>query len=101
MSPTRRTPEQIHEARRRRGTALCQRLARDVAALTPPGIGTWPRTWEIVADADARLLTALAAWEADATEANRRTLRDRTAGVLDAWRQAAAEYVAHRYGMAR
>jgi len=92
MSATAWTPEE----RRERGTLLCQRLANDVGSLAPPGLGTWPRTWDLVAGADAAFMIALTAWEAEPSERLRLRVREAYDAVLDAWRQAAAEYLAHR-----
>ncbi len=92
MNPTKWTPEE----RRERGTALCRRLAADVASLTPPGIGSWSKAWDIVAGADAAFMIALTAWEAAPSEPLRLRVRTAYDAVLDAWRQAAAEYLAHR-----
>ncbi len=84
------------DERRRRGTELCKRLAAEVATLTPPGIGAWPRAWEIVAPADAAFLIAVVAWESDPGERAKGKLRERHVAVLDAWRRAGAEFLAER-----
>lgn len=76
-----------------RAREICRRLARDVESIVPTGIGRWARAWEIVADADASFIGALAAWEGDPTnERAKQRVRDSYAGVLEAWRHAVAEY---------
>lgn len=78
---------------RERGTEICRRLARDVESIVPKGIGRWPRAWEIVAEADADFMAALTAWEADpGNEAAKQRVREAYRAVVDAWRQAVAEY---------
>lgn len=82
---------------RERGTEMCRRLARDVASLTPEGIGAWPRTWELVASSDADFMAALTAWESDPkNETAKQRVRDAYAAVLHAWKEATAQYNRHR-----
>jgi hypothetical protein len=79
----------VHE----RATEICRRLATDVASIAPPGLGSWDRTWDIVADADTDFMIALTAWEADPTsEETKQQLRAAYARALDAWREAVAEW---------
>src|SRR5690606_22256824 len=86
-------PDEIRE----RGAEVCRRLERAVAVVAPPGIGRWPRAWELVAPADAEFMAALSAWEADPTsEAARQAVRDTFSGVVGAWRLAAIEYRRHQ-----
>lgn len=78
--------------RRERGTLLCRRLADDAARIAPEGIGGWDRTWDIVADADSSFVLALTAWEATGAEKYKPALRQAYFKVLEAWRQATAEF---------
>lgn len=52
---------------RERASAICARLARDVASIASEGVGAWPRAWEVVAGADADFMAALTGWESDPT----------------------------------
>ena len=78
--------------RREGGVRLCRRLAKDVAHLAPEGIGRWDRAWDIVGPSDAEFMLALAKWEETGSEDDKPALRAAYFAVLDAWRQAAAEY---------
>lgn len=82
----------MSEEARDRGTLICRRLATDVAKLTPPGIGRWRRTWEIVSHADSEFLAALSTWEAAPSRAAAARVREAYAAVLDAWRSAVAAF---------
>ncbi|HET9948848.1 MAG TPA: hypothetical protein VFQ22_07995 [Longimicrobiales bacterium] len=86
------------DERRHRGTLICQRLASEIAAMVPEGIGAWEPAWAIVAEADADFLAALSGWEADPSEASTQRVREAYQGVLDAWRAAAAEFERTRAG---
>ena len=90
MNPASFPPDE----RRRRGTALCQRLAEDVVAIVPDGIGAWPPAWDLVADADADFLSKLTAWEVAPSEPARLRVRAAYFAVVDAWRNAARQYQA-------
>lgn len=82
--------------RRQRGTKLCERLTHDVAGIAPDGIGSWPKAWAIVAEADADFIAALTRWEATGSEEVKPALRDAYFAVLAAWKRAAAEYHRHQ-----
>lgn len=78
---------------RGRGTEICRKLGGDVEHLTPPGVGRWERTWEIVAPADSDFMAALSAWECDPmSEPARVRVKQSYAAVLRSWRQAVAEH---------
>ena len=77
---------------------LCERLAQDVAAIAPVGIGYWAEAWEIVAAADASFVILLSAWEATGSEADRTKVRAAFNAVLDAWREAVRQYEEQRQG---
>lgn len=80
---------------RRRSVEICRRLCEAVAQLAPPGLGYWSRTWDIVGDTDSELVSALTAWQADPTsEPCQQAVRDASAAVLRAWRQAVSEFEA-------
>ncbi len=94
------------EERRERGTALCRRLAADVASIAPPGLGAWAPAWGIVAEADVAFMVVLTAWEAEPSEPARLRVRDAYHRVLERWREAATRYGAalprtHRAGGGR
>ena len=76
-----------------RATEICRRLCRDVASIAPKGIGHWSRAWEIVSEADADFMASLTAWESDPkNETAKQRVRAAYTAVLEAWKQAAAEY---------
>ena len=77
---------------------LCERLARDVAAIAPVGIGYWDQAWDIVARADAEFVAELSAWEATGSESARTKVRAAYHAVLDAWREAVRQYEEQRQG---
>lgn len=80
-----------------RATEICRRLTRDVASIAPAGIGHWDRAWEIVAEADTDFMAALTAWESDPkNEIAKQRVRDAYTAVLDAWKEATAEFNRHR-----
>ena len=82
------------EERRRRGTKLCEELAKDVLEIVPAGIGAWAPAWNIVGDADAEFMLALLTWESTGSEADKEFVRTAYARVLDSWRKAAAAWEA-------
>lgn len=82
-----------HDEIRERGRAICERLTHDIASIAPPGIGHWPRAWEITAPADSDFMSALSAWESDPmNEAAKQRVRATYGAVLEAWQGAVAEY---------
>lgn len=72
--------------------AVCENLTRDVARIAPPGIGSWPPAWEMVAEADASFIAALVAWEAQPSDVAQAGVRARYNAVLAAWRDAIAAF---------
>lgn len=78
--------------RTERANRLCRRLAGDVAAIAPAGLGTWDRAWEIVDPPSAELLAALTAWEATGDEEAVAAVKAAYDAVLAAWREAARQY---------
>ena len=80
--------------RQETGRQLCERLVErigEVAAAVP--LGHWPP----IADApSAEFMTALSAWEIDPSDLTMQRVSDAYDNVLDAWRQAAAEYATER-----
>lgn len=78
--------------RRERGRELCRRLCQDVASIAPAGIGRWGRAWEIVDPPSADFMVVLFRWEQTGDDAERPALKAAYRAVLDAWRDAAAEY---------
>ena len=67
-----------------------------MAEIATPGMGLWPRTWDIVAQADADFMASLSGWEADPTPATLDRTRAAYGSVLDAWRRAARQYLSER-----
>ena len=80
------------EKRRERGTELCRRLAQDVAAFVPEGIGSWEPAWDIVAEPDIAYLEALTGWEAAPSDETKSAVREAYHAVVEAWREAAHQY---------
>jgi len=78
--------------RREGGIRLCRRLAEEVAEIAPQGIGRWDRAWEIVDGPSAAFMIALTRWEATGSERDKPPLRTAYYAVLEAWREATAEY---------
>jgi hypothetical protein len=48
---------------RRDGTRVARWVTDRVREVAPPGLGRWPRAWELVEAPSAEFLDALAAWE--------------------------------------
>ena len=80
------------DQRQERGHRLCQRLAGRIADVAPRGIGHWDRAWEIVDGPSAAYVIALTSWEADPSDLTMQRVTDTYERVVEAWRQAAAEY---------
>ena len=82
------------DQRQLKGREVCQKLMErigEVAAAVP--LGHWPP----IADApSAEFMTALSAWEIDPSDLTMQRVSDAYDNVLDAWRQAAAEYATER-----
>lgn len=82
--------------RAHRAVQLCGQLSREVAQIAPPGIGRWSPAWQIVAEADAEFVVALAAWERSGSEGEQSRLRESYLDVLGAWKCAAAAFLEQR-----
>ena len=82
--------------RQARGKILCEKLAGQVATITPAGIELWDRAWEIVDGSSATFMIALSAWEIDPSDLTLERVTAAYDAVLDAWREAAAEFTAER-----
>ena len=78
--------------RQEKGRLLCEKLAAAVASIAPEGIGRWDRCWEVVDAPSAEFMVALTSWETSPSDEAVTTASRAYDGVLDAWRQAAAEY---------
>lgn len=85
-----------YDERQAKGKILCEKLSAQVAVIAPPGIGRWDRAWEIVDGSSATFMNALSAWEIDPSDATMQRVSDAYDHVLDAWRNAAAEYTAKK-----
>lgn len=70
---------------------MCWQLAHYVAGIAPPGIGAWPRAWEIV-EQPSRQFLALLPTLGDGGELARKRLDKAGNAVAAAWKQAAQEY---------
>lgn len=79
-------------SRTEKARRLCARLAGDVAAIAPAGLGTWDQAWAIVDPPSAELLAALTAWEATGDDDTVAAVKVAYDAVLDAWREAARQY---------
>lgn len=80
------------EDRREKGRRLCRRLAEDVAAIAPPGLGLWPQAWETVQRPSTELLDVLLEWQrtGDATLVAR--IRELYDATVESWREAARRF---------
>ena len=72
---------------------LCERLSRRVAEISPPGLGAWSPSWEIVARPSAEFMTAVVAWEADGGCRALARLQRGYHDVIGAWKRASAEFL--------
>ena len=75
-----------------RAKQICQHLSQAVTELVPEGIGRWQGAWDMVAEASADFMLALATWEADPSHESAARVKSAHDAVLTAWRQAAAEF---------
>lgn len=73
-------------------TIALKQLAAAVAAVTPPGIEHSPEARAMTAGADADVLIAATAFEADPNDRTRDRLKAAYVGALNSWRAAAARY---------
>ena len=86
-------PEDAGRAIRRAwADSLCNRLSRQVAALSFPGLGSWPDAWEIVEGPSKRFLEALALWEEKGGAAEKTLTLETCEAVLKSWQDAAAQW---------
>ncbi len=83
-----------HDQRQQHGKEVSGKLMErigQVAAAVP--LGHWP---PIVDAPSSEFMTALSAWEIDPSDLTMQRVSDAYDDVLDAWRQAAAEYATER-----
>lgn len=88
------TPESDARAERRRGgRRLIARLDADMAKIgVPDGIGAWDPAWEMIDPATVEFWICLTRWEATGSDDDKPALREAYFAVLEAWREAVAEY---------
>ena len=75
-----------------RAKRICHHLSQAVTELVPEGIGRWPGAWDMVAEAGADFMLALATWEADPSHESAASVKAAHDDVLEAWRRASAEF---------
>lgn len=75
---------------------LCHRLHAGIAQQSPPGLGPWPKAWEIVEEPSKRLLDLLGDWERTGNEADQRAAIVAAEDVALAWERAAFAWQAAR-----
>ena len=68
------------------------KTVREIAAIVPDGIGSWPEAWEIVGDADTAYSKAVSAWAKDPGAKTGRAASDAHDVLLDAWREASDQF---------
>ena len=78
-----------------RAKQISQHLSQAVTELVPEGIGRWQGAWDMVAEASADFMLALAIWEADPTDESAAAVKLAYEAVLKAWRLAIRQYVLH------
>ena len=82
-----------YNQRQAKGKILCEKLAAQVALISPTGIGRW-NPWKIVDGPTAEFMTALSAWEIDPSDVTMQRVSDAYDAVMAAWSVAVAEYAA-------
>jgi hypothetical protein len=93
MSSNARARVSLALAQREAGVSrICRQLAAEVAALSPPGLGTHDDVWEAVAPADAALQTALTTWRDTGQEVDKARVRTAYAALVRAWQDQAAKH---------
>ena len=68
---------------------LCRRLAADIAAVAPEGLGSWPPAWELVEAPSGRFLDRLHEWVETGDDELGDVLRYAYVDVVAAWKTAA------------
>lgn len=111
MSAERKQMELRQLPRHERARIMAGRLSDAIRRAVPPGLGHWPRAWEIVEAPSVAFLDALGAWEhagdGSAKEAElRAAIDDAARRTLRAWKEAARQWEASgrpasREGVAR
>lgn len=71
-----------------RGRAICLRVARRVAEVVPPGLGSWDGSWDLVAGPSDAFLDRLNEWEREDTAHTRAELEAAVNDFVRAWRRA-------------
>lgn len=67
------------------------RVNAAIELVTPPGLGAWPRAWEMVDAPSARFLEMLKTYRRD-DELSRKRVEQAGNDVVRAWKRAAAEW---------
>jgi hypothetical protein len=78
----------------RDGTPVARWVTERVREVASPGLGRWPRAWEIVEKPSREFLDALAAWEETGAPEDKAAASQAGAAVVAAWREAAREWKA-------
>ncbi len=73
-------------------TEVYRRLAADVTAIAPKGIGFRSETWSSVDPSTVDFCLALSKWEQTASEADRLAVKKCYENVMAAWRRAVVAY---------
>lgn len=79
------------EGRRR---LICQKLARRISEVVPPGMGRWDEIWDRVAEPSDRFLDALEAFLHADTPETRRHVYAAVDELVHTWRRAGQEWEA-------
>jgi hypothetical protein len=79
---------------RRDGTRVARWVTDRVREVAPPGLGRWPRAWELVEAPSAEFLDALAAWEETGAPEDKAAASQAASDVVAAWREAARQWEA-------
>ena len=82
--------------RQEKGSLLCQKLGETITRIGPFGLRKRDRTYQLVDGPMAEFMVELSSWEVDPSDTAMQRVHDRYGGVVEAWRCAAAEYVAER-----
>lgn len=84
---------------RERGLRISRRLAAEITAIAPEGIGRWDPAWQMVDSADAEYWAALKAWEEAPSRVTAERVRGSYEALLGAWRMVAAVYSQRHEGV--
>ena len=71
---------------------ICERLAHQVIAITPPCIVDRPEVLALVAEAEVTFLIAISSWRADRPVQSSERISDACAAVIDAYVDATTRY---------